>query len=55
MLLLPRKELELHEDAKACYICGIRFFKKLSQDYRKLQIIVITQVNIGVQQIVFAI
>ena len=39
MLSLTRKELESHEDAKVCYICGIRFFKKLFRDknYRKVR------------------
>ena len=26
MLPLRRKELESYEDAKVCYICGLRFF-----------------------------
>ena len=29
MLSLIRKELEWQQDAKVCYVCGIRFFKKL--------------------------
>ena len=38
--MLPlRKELESHEDAKICYICGIKFFKKLFRDknYQKVR------------------
>ena len=29
MLPFIRKELERQQDAKVCYVCGIRFFKKL--------------------------
>ena len=37
MLLLKTTELKSHEYAEKCYICGIRFFKKLFQNrnYRK--------------------
>ena len=39
MLPLTRKELESHEDAKVCYICGVWLFKKLFRDisYRKFR------------------
>ena len=39
MLLLTRKELEPHEDAKICYIYGIKFFRKLFRDknYQKVR------------------
>ena len=39
MLPLTRKELKSHEDAKLCYICRIRFFKKLFRDknYREVR------------------
>ena len=29
---LAKKGLESHEDAKVCYICGIKFYKKLFRD-----------------------
>ena len=32
MLVLTKKELESHEHAKVCFICRIRFFKKLFRD-----------------------
>ena len=32
MLLLTREELKSHEDAKVCYICGIRFLKNISKN-----------------------
>ena len=39
MLLLTKKELKSHQDAKACYICGKRILKKLSKtiNYRKVR------------------
>ena len=39
MLPLTREELESHEDAKVCYICGIILFEKLFRDknYRKVR------------------
>ena len=39
MLPLTRKELEPHEDAKICYIYGIKFFRKLFRDknYQKVR------------------
>ena len=39
MLLLTRKELEPHEDAKICYIYGLKFFRKLFRDknYQKVR------------------
>ena len=32
MLLLTREELKSHEDAKVCYICGMRFLKNISKN-----------------------
>ena len=34
-----KKELKLHQNATACYICGKRFSKKFSKDknYQKLR------------------
>ena len=39
MLPLRRKEIESHKNTKVCYICGIRFFKKILGDinYRKVR------------------
>ena len=39
ILLLTKKELESPEDAIVCYICGIRFFKKLfrNKNYEKVR------------------
>ena len=31
MLPLTKEELKSHQDAKVCYICGKRIFKKLSK------------------------
>ena len=32
MLLLAKEELKSHQDAKVCYICGVRILKKLSKN-----------------------
>ena len=55
MLPLTKEELKSHQDAKVCYICEKRILQKLpkNKNYRKLEIIAITQVNIAAQQIVF--
>ena len=49
MLPLTRKELESHEEAKVCYICLIRFFKRLI----KLNVkVVVAFLNINVSRVV---
>ena len=49
MLPLTRKELESHEEAKVCYICLIRFFKRLT----KLNVkVVVAFLNINVSRVV---
>ena len=57
MFPLTRKELKSNEDAKVCYICRLRFLKKLfrKEIVKKLDFIVITQVDIEAQQRVFVI
>ena len=47
MLPLTKKELKLHQDATACYICRKTFLKKFAKDknYKKLETITILQVN----------
>ena len=57
MLLLTKEELKSRQDAKVRYICGKRFLKKFGNDKsnQKLGIIVILQVNIEVQHIVYVI
>ena len=39
MLLLTKKELQLHQDVTACYVCGKRFPKKFAKDknYREVR------------------
>ena len=39
MLPLTKKELQSHENAKACYICGKYFIKKFFRDinYQKVR------------------
>ena len=39
MLPLTKKELKLHQDATACYICGKTFLKKFAKDknYKKVR------------------
>ena len=46
---------KLHEDVTECYISEKRFLRKFVNDYAKVRDIAIIQVNIEVQQIVFAI
>ena len=57
MLLLTKEELKSRQDAKVRYICGKRFLKKFGNDKsnQKLGIIVILQVNIEVQHVVYVI
>ena len=33
LLMLTKEELKSHQDAKVCYICGKRIFKKLLKSY----------------------
>ena len=39
MFPLTRKELKLHQDATACYICGKKFWEKFAHDknYRNVR------------------
>ena len=39
MIPLTKRELKLHQQGTACYICGKRFSKKLAKDknYRKVK------------------
>ena len=55
MLPLTKEELKSHQDAKVCYICEKIILQKLpkNKNYRKLEIIAFTQVNIAAQHIVF--
>ena len=55
MLPLKKEELKSHQDAKVCYICRKINLQKLAKNknYRKLEIIAITQENIAAQHIVF--
>ena len=57
MLPLTKEELKLHQVTTTCYICGEKFLKSSLQVkiIAKLEIIVIMQVNMAVQHIVFAI
>ena len=57
MLPLTIEELKSHENAEKCYICGIKFLKNSLEIkiIEKLEITVITQVNIEVHRIVFVI
>ena len=50
MLPLTLEELKPYQDAKVCYICRKKIFKKSAKDenYRKVGDIFITQVNIEV-------
>ena len=50
MYELNDRQLEEHKNAKKCHICFKEFFKKIS----KLEIIVITQVDIGELHILLA-
>ena len=56
MLPLTKEELQSHQVARNCYICGKRISKRFakSKNYQKV-IIAIIQVIIEVQHIVFVI
>ena len=55
MLPLTKEELKSYQDAKVCYICGKTLLKSLLiiKIIKKLETIVILQVNIVAQHIVF--
>ena len=54
---LTKNKLKSHQDAKACYVYGKRILRKLSKciNYQKIATMVILQVNIEAQHIVFVI
>ena len=55
MLLLTKRELQLHHDPTTCYICEISLLK--IKTIKKLETIAITQVNIelNIEHIVYAV
>ena len=57
MLPLTKEELKSHQYVKVCYICGKRFLKKfaMTKIIEKLETMVILQVNIEVQHIIYLI
>ena len=57
MLSLTKEEIKSYQDAKECCICGKIILKKFANDknIKKLGTIVISEVNIEVQRIVFVI
>ena len=52
-----KKEIKSYQDAEICYVCGKGILKKFPNDknYQKFRTIVISQVNIQAQRIVFVI